>query len=93
MRTIPPDDEWFAAISRKVVLKRLLKKSSRIRYTDYVVADGKQLFSTVEKLGLEGIVGKKADSLYLGGRTKDWLKIKTRVGKAVMKKRIETWGR
>lgn len=82
-----------ALISRKVVLKRLLKKSPRIRYTGHVVAEGKQLFSTVEKLGLEGVVGKKADSLYLGGRTKDWLKIKTRVGKAVMKKRIETWGR
>jgi len=80
-------------ISRKVVLKRLLKESPRIRYTDHVVADGKQLFSTVEKLGLEGIVGKRADSLYLGGRTKDWLKIKTGAGTAVMKERVETWGR
>lgn len=80
-------------ISRKVFLKRILKKSPRIRYTDHVVGDGKQLFSSAEELGLEGIVGKKADSLYLGGRTKDWLKIKTRVGTEVMKKRIETWGR
>ena len=80
-------------ISRKAVLKRLLKKSPRIRYTDHVVEDGKQLFITVEKLGLEGMVGKKADSLYVGGRTNDWLKIKTRVGTEVIKKRVETWGR
>ncbi len=43
--------------------------------------------------GCPGIVGKKADSRYVGGRTKEWLKIKTRAGTEVMKKRVETWGR
>ena len=52
-----------------------------------------QLFVRIEKLGLEGIVAKRADSLYLGGRTKDWLKVKTRSGTEAMGKRIETWGR
>ena len=80
-------------ILRKGLLKRILKKSPRIRYTDHVVKEGKELFITVEKLGLEGIVGKKADSRYVGGRTKEWLKIKTRAGTEVMKKRVETWGR
>jgi bifunctional non-homologous end joining protein LigD len=80
-------------IFRKGVLKRILKKSPRIRYTDHVVQEGKALFITVEKLGLEGIVAKKADSRYVGGRTKEWLKIKTRAGTEVMKKRVETWGR
>ena len=80
-------------IFRKGLLKRILKKSPHIRYTDHVVQEGKELFMTVEKLGLEGIVGKKADSRYTGGRTKEWLKIKTRVGTEVMKKRVETWGR
>jgi len=78
---------------RKAQLVGILKESPLIRYTDHVVGEGKQLFSTAEKLGLEGIVGKKADSLYIGGRTKDWLKIKTRAGNESMKKRIETWGR
>lgn len=80
-------------IFRKGLLKRILKKSPRIRYTDHVVREGKELFIAVEKLGLEGIVGKKADSRYVGGRTKEWLKIKTRAGTEVMKKRVETWGR
>jgi bifunctional non-homologous end joining protein LigD len=80
-------------IFRKTMLKRILKKSPQIRYTDHVVGEGEQLFIAVEKLGLEGIIAKKADSPYMGGRTKDWLRIKTRVGLEVMKKRIETWGR
>jgi bifunctional non-homologous end joining protein LigD len=80
-------------IFRKSILKRSLKKSPHIKYTDHVVKEGKELFITVERMGLEGIVGKRADSLYIGGRTKDWLKIKTRVGTEVMKKRVETWGR
>ncbi len=80
-------------ISRKMVLKEILKKSPLIKITDHVVEHGKDLFSRVEELGLEGIVGKKADGLYVGGRTRDWLKIKTRAGTQAMKKRIETWGR
>lgn len=80
-------------IFRKGMLKRILKKSPRIKYTDHVVQEGNELFIKVEKLGLEGIVGKKADSRYVGGRTKEWLKIKTRAGTEVMKKRVETWGR
>ena len=80
-------------IVRKSLLKRIIKKSPHIRFTDHVVAEGKQLFDKIERLGLEGIVAKRADSLYAGGRTKDWLKIKTRSGTETMKKRIETWGR
>ena len=80
-------------IFRKGMLKRILKKSPRVKYTDHVVQEGKELFIKVEKLGLEGIVGKKADSRYVGGRTKEWVKIKTRAGKEVMRKRVETWGR
>lgn len=67
-------------IFRKEVLKRILKKSPHIRYTDHIVQEGKELFITVERAGLEGIVGKKVDSRYVGGRTKEWLKIKTRAG-------------
>lgn len=75
------------------MLKQILKESPRIEYTDHIAKNGMKLFMTVEKLGLEGIVAKKADSRYVGGRTKDWLKIKTRAGTEVMKKRVETWGR
>jgi bifunctional non-homologous end joining protein LigD len=79
-------------IERKTLLKRSLKKASHIRYTDHVVGEGEQLFAALSKLGLEGMVAKKANSFYVGGRTRDWLKMKTRAGKEVIQKRIETWG-
>ena len=55
---------------RKSMLKRILKKSPQIRYTDHVVAEGEQLFIAVEKMGLEGIIAKKADSPMLAGEPK-----------------------
>jgi bifunctional non-homologous end joining protein LigD len=78
---------------RKNALKGIIKKSEHMRFTEHVVGEGKQLFVRVERLGLEGIVAKRGDSLYVGGRTKDWLKIKTRTGIEAMRKRSETWGR
>jgi bifunctional non-homologous end joining protein LigD len=77
---------------RKKTLKRILKKAPRLRYTDHFVGKGEELFAALEQMGLEGMVAKKADSLYMPGRSKLWLKIKTEAGKVEMKKRIETWG-
>jgi len=78
---------------RKRALKGIIKNSDHMRFTEHVVGDGKQLFASIEILGLEGIVAKRGDSLYVGGRAKDWLKIKTRAGIETMRKRSETWGR
>jgi bifunctional non-homologous end joining protein LigD len=79
-------------IERKTLLKRSLKQASHIRYTDHVIGEGEQLFAALSNLGLEGMIAKKADSPYVGGRTRDWLKMKTRAGREVIQKRIETWG-
>jgi bifunctional non-homologous end joining protein LigD len=79
-------------IERKRLLKPVLKKSSVLRYTDHVVGEGEQLFAALSKLGLEGMIAKKADSVYVGGRTTEWLKMKTRAGRELIQKRIETWG-
>lgn len=78
---------------RKSQLKGLIKKSPHIIVTEYVVEHGMQLFVKMEELGLEGVVAKRTNSLYGGGRTREWLKIKTRSGTEMMRKRIETWGR
>lgn len=40
------------------------------RFTDHIIEEGNELFVRIDKLSLEGIVGKRADSLYVGGRTK-----------------------
>jgi bifunctional non-homologous end joining protein LigD len=84
----------LSLIERKAYLKRILPKSltGRLRFTDHVIERGKDLFAALEAQQLEGMVAKRADSLYVPGRSKDWLKVKTRAGMDQMRKRIETWG-
>lgn len=81
-------------VERKAQLKRILPKSlgGRIRFTDHVLEKGLDLFAALEHQQLEGMVAKRADSLYVPGRSKEWLKVKTRVGIEQMRRRIETWG-
>ncbi|MDB5231405.1 MAG: ligase [Chitinophagaceae bacterium] len=64
-------------IERKEILKTLLPKSDVIRYSDHVLEFGKDFFEIAQKKNLEGIMAKKASSLYSPGRrTNEWLKIK-----------------
>lgn len=80
-------------LKRKAALKRILPRrgTGRIRYTDHVIGDGEELFGELERRGLEGMVAKRIDSLYIGGRTRAWLKIKTSAGREEMRKRSEAW--
>jgi bifunctional non-homologous end joining protein LigD len=81
-------------IERKAQLKRILQKSmaGRLRFTDHVLDRGLDLFAALEAQQLEGMIAKRADSVYVSGRSKDWLKVKTRVGIEQMRRRIESWG-
>ncbi|MFT3683027.1 MAG: DNA ligase D [Ferruginibacter sp.] len=65
-------------LERKKLLKQLIGNKSRIvKYSDHIVANGKDFFTASGKQGLEGIMAKKASSAYHKGvRTSDWLKIK-----------------
>ena len=63
---------------RKMVLKEVLPKDQHIRISESLQDGGKKAFAQAEALQLEGVMAKKADSVYtIGKRTKDWLKIKT----------------
>lgn len=79
---------------RKAALKRILPKrqTGLVRFTEHIVGDGEGLFQELEKMKLEGMVAKRLDSIYVSGRTRAWLKVKTKAGKAEMKIRSETWG-
>jgi bifunctional non-homologous end joining protein LigD len=81
-------------LQRKAQLKQILPKTmtGRLRFTDHIIEHGMDLFVALEAQKLEGMVAKRADSLYIPGRSNSWLKVKTNAGKSVMKKRIETWG-
>jgi bifunctional non-homologous end joining protein LigD len=63
---------------RKTVLESIMPAGQRgkIRYSGHVIGDGQEFFDHAKQLGLEGIVSKRRDSLYSGGRGSTWLKIK-----------------
>lgn len=70
-----------ALVDRKAVLKALLEArgadvAAAIRFSDHVVGRGREFFDEVCKLGLEGIISKRASAPYRSGRGRDWLKIK-----------------
>ncbi|HWB09852.1 MAG TPA: DNA ligase D [Pirellulales bacterium] len=64
---------------RKEILADLLDHNSSvgpIRYTEHVDGHGKQCFIESCRMGLEGIISKRRDRPYVGGRSYDWLKSK-----------------
>jgi bifunctional non-homologous end joining protein LigD len=62
--------------SRKALLRRSLAFHGRVRYLPHRNKDGEALFRDACKRGLEGLIAKRADSPYVHGRSRDWLKFK-----------------
>ena len=74
---------------RKALLAQLLAASpaigAAIQYSDHVDGEGTALYRKASDMGLEGIVSKRADAPYRGGRTTSWRKIKAlRIGDFVI---------
>jgi len=63
--------------TRKDLLQRVLPRAGPLRYSDHVEERGEAFFEQVAKLGLEGMVAKKADSRYARGRSANWIKVRT----------------
>ena len=65
-------------IERKKILQQVIPSNDVIRYSDHVETDGVKFYEAAKKQGLEGIIAKNKESIYLqDARTKNWLKIKT----------------
>jgi len=64
--------------ARKEALRRVLPPSARCANLEHVDDEGEALYREAERLGLEGVVGKKAGSPYRAGRSSAWLKIRSR---------------
>lgn len=63
--------------TRRELLKQQLPPGGIIRISESFDTPVKQLLEAGRKIGLEGIIAKKADSTYhIGDRTREWLKIK-----------------
>jgi bifunctional non-homologous end joining protein LigD len=66
-------------VDRKRVLAALLDNTTgeqRIKYVDHIAGDGKVVLQHACKLGLAGIVSKRADAQYRSGRCTDWITTK-----------------
>ncbi|HEX3113196.1 MAG TPA: DNA ligase D, partial [Candidatus Eisenbacteria bacterium] len=62
---------------RKAALEELLAGAGdAIRYSDHVVGNGPAVFEEACRRGLEGIISKRRDAAYRGGRVGSWLKVK-----------------
>ena len=66
-----------ALLKRKELLRTLLAEASvRVRYCDHIEGHGPEFLERCREHGLEGILSKRGDRPYRGGRTDDWLKSK-----------------
>lgn len=63
-------------LERKQLLQRLLHGSDRVRFSDHQIEKGKELFALARENGLEGILAKRSDSIYVSDRSTSWLKLK-----------------
>ena len=63
---------------RKARLRRALEFGGPVRFNPHRNGEqGEEMYREACAKGLEGVVAKRADSLYLsGGRSRDWLKLK-----------------
>ena len=78
-------------VKRKQALQKALAQSGRIRSVQHVGEMGQRLYEAACGLNLEGIVAKRADSLYIAGRSRDWIKIRTPEGREMQDRRSEEW--
>jgi bifunctional non-homologous end joining protein LigD len=61
---------------RKALLAELLPPAGPVRYADHVEERGEDLYRAVRQAGAEGVVAKRADSIYVSGRSDKWLKLR-----------------
>ncbi len=76
-------------VQRKSLLPELLAEfqglSGPVQYCDHVIGAGKELYTQAMDDKMEGVIAKKADSLYHPGyRSEQWLKIKAVAGEEVI---------
>ena len=63
-------------LERKQLLRVALPSCGPVRVLDHIEREGVAYLAAVQKMNLEGIIAKKADAPYRGGRSKVWCKIK-----------------
>ncbi|WP_405152857.1 ATP-dependent DNA ligase [Paenibacillus sp. FSL K6-0108] len=62
-------------MERKAILHGLMLPSRSFGVVPHIEGAGEDLFSQIEAMGMEGVVGKRKDSQYVSRRSKDWQKV------------------
>ena len=74
---------------RKGLLRDLIAADDdTLRYSDEF-QDAEKLLDVAEKMGLEGVVSKKADQPYVSGKNVGWIKVKTSAWREANRNRFE----
>ena len=66
----------LATVDRKERLRPLIGGDERLQYAEHILGPGEPLLQRMCAEGLEGVISKRADAPYRGGRAKAWLKAK-----------------
>ncbi len=66
---------------RRALLRRLLNgvpeaSNGTLRFSEHIDAKIGELFDAACRLRVEGLIGKRSDSAYTSGRTREWIKLK-----------------
>jgi bifunctional non-homologous end joining protein LigD len=80
-RELPLTDRKAAL---EAFLDKHLRRSQRIHYVEHFRTPGADMLEAACKMGLEGIISKRADAPYRSGRGDDWSKSKCRGGQEVV---------
>jgi DNA ligase D-like protein (predicted ligase) len=71
-------------LERKRLLRRTLTPPDRVRMTSYRRERGEEFFEEACRKGWEGLIAKRADSVYTDSRSRDWLKFKCAQGQELV---------
>src|SRR5690242_14625803 len=63
-------------IQRKEILRNAMQWTDPLRFVEHRVEHGEKFYREACRRGWEGIIAKRAESTYVGERSKDWLKFK-----------------
>ncbi|UPK45869.1 ATP-dependent DNA ligase [Paenibacillus pabuli] len=62
-------------MERKAILHSLNFPSRSFGVVPHIEGAGEALYEQIEAMGMEGVVGKRKDSVYVSRRSKDWMKV------------------
>ncbi len=66
-------------VKRREILRALLPQGQALRLSETIQGEGRAVFEAARDHGIEGVVGKRWDSLYMpGSRSSAWVKVKVR---------------